>query len=91
MARNKWGGHRQNAGRKSKDEERRAIERLAPHAEEVTDKLVEKAKEGEPWAVKLFFYYLYGKPTEHVAIEQDPPQEIRVLYFGPEGDKKEET
>lgn len=62
------GGHK-TAGRKSKSEEQKLIEKLTP-LEENAHKALEKAiDENQSWAVKLFFEYMYGKAKERKELE----------------------
>ena len=51
-------------GRKAKSEEQNLIERLTPMATLAHDKLKEALKQSEPWAIKLWFEYFYGKPHQ---------------------------
>lgn len=62
------GGYRENAGRKSKAEEQKLIERLTPMADKAHLKLQEAIDRGEQWAVRLFFEYYYGKPFQRMDI-----------------------
>ena len=50
--------------------------------EEVVRKLVERAKAGEPWAVKELLNRCLGRPTQAVSIDSEPltfAQVIKVL------------
>ena len=60
------GGQRPNAGRKSKAEEQSLIEKLSPMEGLAHTKLLEAIEEGKDWAVKMYFEYMYGKPTQKV-------------------------
>ena len=60
------GGRREGAGRPSKAEEQKLIESLTPMKEEAHAVLHRAIKEGEQWAVKLWFEYFYGKPKQRV-------------------------
>lgn len=60
------GGKRPNAGRKSKAEEQSLIEKLSPMEGLAHAKLLEAIEEGKDWAVKMYFEYMYGKPTQKV-------------------------
>ena len=62
------GGYRENAGRKSKAEEQKLIERLTPMADKAHQKLHEAIERGDQWAVRLFFEYYYGKPFQRMDI-----------------------
>lgn len=59
------GGHK-TAGRKSKAEEQKLIEELTPMKADAQRILFQAIKEGEQWAVKLWFEYYYGKPKQRV-------------------------
>lgn len=61
------GGHK-TAGRKSKAEEIKLIEKLTPMADDAYKALREGIKEGSFPFVKLFFEYYAGKPKESVDI-----------------------
>ena len=76
------GGPRKGAGRKSKSEEQKLIEALSPMAKTAQKVLFECLEEREPWAVKMFFDYYYGKPVErqHVVLQELPP--MIVQYAG---------
>jgi len=60
------GGARKGAGRKSKDEEQALIERLSPLSDSAFKALASAIKEGQSWAVKMYFEYMYGKPKETI-------------------------
>jgi len=66
MAQN--GGARPGAGRKSKAEEQKLIEHLTPMHADAIKALHSNIKAAEPWAVKLFMEYFYGKPQDKVDI-----------------------
>lgn len=53
-----------NAGRKSKAEEQKLIEKLSPLEPLAFKALTDALKEGRDWAVKLFFQYNYGMPKQ---------------------------
>jgi len=59
------GGHK-NAGRKSKAEEQKLIEKLTPLEQEVLKKFEMNIKAGEKWAIELFFKYMYGLPKQQI-------------------------
>ena len=69
MSNNKHGGKREGAGRKSKAEELKLIERLTPLQDSAYKALSNALKEEQGWAIKLFFEYMYGKPKQ--SIEQN--------------------
>lgn len=58
------GGKRKGAGRKPKAEEAKLIEKLSPLSDKAYKALENAIKEESPWAVKLFFEYMYGKPRQ---------------------------
>jgi hypothetical protein len=60
------GGKRKNAGRKSKDQEIKLIERLTPLADSAFEALEKGLKEQSPFYVKLWFEYFYGKPKQQI-------------------------
>lgn len=63
---NKLGGAREGAGRKSKAEEQKLIEKLSPLEDTAHAKLKENISLGKEWAIKLFFDYMYGKPKQMI-------------------------
>ena len=71
---NNHGGARPGAGRKPIKVREELVDKLTPYDDDVLGVMVEQAKHGEPWAVKLFLEYRYGKPVQR--------QEIS----GPDGD-----
>lgn len=60
------GGKRNNAGRKSKNQEIKLIERLTPLADYAFEALEKGLKEQSPFYVKLWFEYFYGKPKQQI-------------------------
>lgn len=58
------GGKRENAGRKPKADEQLLIERLSPFEDVAVKKLEMAVRNGENWAIKLYFEYRYGKPKQ---------------------------
>lgn len=70
-------GHKGKAGRKPKAEEQKLIERLSPLAPSAFNVLKREIANGEAWAVKLFFQYMYGMPkqvtetTQNIKVEND--------------------
>lgn len=67
------GGKRKGAGRKSKAEEQRLIEKLSP-LEPIAHKALNNALNGEEsWAVKLYFEYMYGKPKQRMEFDDVTP------------------
>tara|TARA_B110001450_G_C17595718_1_gene470760 strand:- start:123 stop:422 length:300 start_codon:yes stop_codon:yes gene_type:complete len=51
-------------GRKSKSEEQSLCEKLSPLEENVFKQLELSINNGDSWAIKMYFEYMYGKPTE---------------------------
>ena len=66
MKQDKRGGSRDGAGRKSKAEEQKLIEKLSPLEPLAFKALTDAIKDGKDWAVKLFFNYQYGMPKQIV-------------------------
>ena len=64
----KRGGKREGAGRKSKDEELKIIERLDNiiESDDVIRSLKNLIKDGNFNAIKLYLEYRYGKPKETI-------------------------
>ena len=69
------GGHK-TAGRKSKAEEQKLIEKLTPLEDKAFKALDNAIQEEHSWAVKLYFEYMYGKPKEKVELTQITEQPI---------------
>ena len=57
------GGH-SKGGRKPKAEEQQLVEKLTPFEPAALKALKTAVKEGQSWAVKLYFEYKYGKAKE---------------------------
>jgi len=69
-------------GRKAKSEEQNLIERLTPMATLAHDKLKEALTASEPWAIKLWFEYFYGKPKQAMDVTsggETIPQSVNVI------------
>ena len=62
------GGHSTKgaAGRPPKADEQKLIEKLTPMSKKAYKALEDAVGEGQNWAVKLWFEYMYGKPKETV-------------------------
>jgi len=60
-----------SGGRKPKVEEQKLIEKLSPLEPVAHEALKDALAEGKPWAVKLFFEYLYGKPRQSVDVTSE--------------------
>lgn len=68
MSSNGHGGHRVNAGRKSKAEEQRLVEKLKPLEDKAHAKLKAAMNKGERWAIEMYFGYMYGKPRQRTEL-----------------------
>ncbi len=64
-------GGNKNAGRKSKADEQKLVEKLSPLEDSAFKALKDAIKEGHSWAVKMYFDYKFGKPTETKNINLD--------------------
>jgi|GEM_PF-4745263 hypothetical protein len=51
-------------GRKPKEQDSQLIDRLTAFDDEAFKQLEAGLKAGERWAIKMFFEYRYGKPTQ---------------------------
>lgn len=60
------GGARKGAGRKPKADEQQLIEKLTPLQNKGYKALEDGLTDGQSWAVKLFFEYMYGKPKQQI-------------------------
>jgi hypothetical protein len=78
MDRRRFNGGHSNGGRKSKAEEQKLIENLTPLKDKALKTLESALDNGDPWAVKLFFQYYYGKPKTQV-VEQ--PKHVEQPLF----------
>jgi hypothetical protein len=63
------GGAREGAGRKSKAEEQKLVEKLSPIEPKALEVFKKAIQEEKQWAVKMFFEYMYGKPTDNKNID----------------------
>lgn len=72
------GGARIGAGRKSKAEELKLIEKLTPMEGEALEALQKGVKKGDFNFLKLYFEYYFGKPSETLAIDHSGEIENRV-------------
>ena len=75
------GGKREGAGRKSKADEQKLIEKLTPLEGEALKALDNAIKAGESWAVTLFFGYMYGKPVQRLDTA-DGIEEVVIKFSG---------
>lgn len=81
MDKRKLNGGNKNAGRKSKAEEQKLIEKLSPLENTAHKKLKEAIDEGKEWAVKMFFEYMYGKPKQGTDVTTNG-ESINQIYLG---------
>lgn len=68
----KHGGRREGSGRKSKAEEQNLCEKLSPLEDKVFKQLDNAIGNGDSWAIKMYFEYMYGKPRDKkdIVVEQ---------------------
>ncbi len=68
----KHGGKRDGAGRKSKATEQKLCEKLSPLEDKVFKQLDIAIGNGDSWAIKMYFEYMYGKPRDKkdIVVEQ---------------------
>lgn len=64
-------GGNKNAGRKPKAEEQKLIEKLTPLATKAYKALENGLDDGQSWAAKLYFEYMYGKPRQQLDVTTD--------------------
>jgi hypothetical protein len=81
------------AGRKPKEQDGQLTDQLLPHSPKAIKALIAGVEQGERWAIKMFFEYLYGRPTQR--IEQTglnkQPNEIKIfMASGPKMPTREE-
>lgn len=72
-------GIKGRSGRKTKTEEQKALEALAPYEEKALQALDKGLQEGAGWAVRLFFDYYYTKPQ--IQINQGQPEANLPAWF----------
>jgi hypothetical protein len=72
------GGARPGAGRKSKAEELKLIEKLSPLEGKALKLLQDGLDNGEFAYLKLYFEYFYGKPTETIDVEHSGGMDNKV-------------
>lgn len=85
------GGHK-TAGRKAKADEQKLIEKLTPLQPAAHAALTTALEDNQPWAVKLFFEYFYGKPRQQVDVTSNGetvnmPTSIAVTVHTPKTDE----
>ena len=75
------GGKREGAGRKSKADEIKLIERLSPMEDEALAALKAGVESGDIRWIKLYLEYYVGKPkeTKDITINEDLPLFIEDL------------
>ena len=76
------GGARPGAGRKSKAEELKLIEKLSPLEQDAFEALKKGVKKGEFPFLKMYFEYYFGKPTENIDLDQSGQQTLRIVHVG---------
>ena len=76
------GGRRPNAGRKRKDREQELIEQLAPYEDKAVERLGKAVEAGESWAIKLYFEYRWGKPTQRTDLTAEMTAVTPITFFG---------
>lgn len=80
------GGKRENAGRKTKAEEQKLVEKLSPLEPTAIRVLEQAVRSGERWAVDLFFKYFYGLPKQ--TIDQTiKSEDVQITIVKPKDDK----
>ena len=77
------GGKRAGAGRKSKAEEQKLIEKLTPLDDKAFKSLEQGIEDNQSWAVKMYFEYMYGKPKETKDITIN---EVQPLFWSDESE-----
>ena len=85
------GGARPGAGRKPKADEQKLIEKLSIHDETAHEILVEQIKEREPWALKMFFEYRYGKPKQQIENKIEWKEQPLFPYVQTDDSDKKDT
>lgn len=70
------GGKREGAGRKPKADEQKLIERLTPMSDKAYKALEDAVEDGQNWAVKMWFEYMYGKPKEKLEVTKIKEQPL---------------
>ena len=83
METKKHGGKRAGAGRKSKAEEQKLIEKLTPLDNKAFKSLEQGIEDNQSWAVKMYFEYMYGKPKETKDITIN---EVQPLFWSDESE-----
>ena len=64
----KHGGARPNAGRKTKADELKLVERLTPLADLAYAALEQGLEQANPLFVKMWFEYMHGKPNQRLDV-----------------------
>ncbi len=65
------GGARKGAGRPSKAKEQHLIENLTPFHKDALKALKKAITSEEPWAIKLYMEFFYGKPRQQLDVTTD--------------------
>jgi len=88
MDKRKNNGGNKNAGRKSKAEEQKLIEKLTPLEKDALKKFEMNIKAGEKWAIELFFKYMYGLPKQQIEADVKNTGQIPIIQIvNPNEDK----
>lgn len=76
-------GIKGRSGRKSKAEEQELIEKLSVYDDDAFRILGDKIKEGEYWAVRLYFLYRFGSPKQiqHISVTQNQEEPLFNIHF----------
>jgi len=87
MEKKQNGGKRDGAGRKSKAEEQKLIEKLTPLNPIAMQSLEKAIKNDQSWAVKLYFEYYYGKAHQRIDVTtNDESLNIPIINFAKSDD-----
>lgn len=82
------GGKRPGSGRKGKADEQALIERLSPMDDIAHKQLQTALKSGEPWAIKMFFEYRYGKPHQSTTTNLNGQIQVTPISFLPDDESE---
>lgn len=74
----KWGGARNGAGAKKKEQSQSLVERLKPYDDSAFKALSTAIVDQKDWAIKLFFQYRYGLPKQIVDENPNADKEIII-------------
>ncbi len=66
------GGARKGAGRPKKSVQERTISKLSKHSDLAHQCIIDGMRDGEQWAVKMWFDHVVGKPVERqITVTED--------------------